>query len=99
LARALARPKTVVRDSIYYLYRDFQRGVRRGPWKLLRYDVDGQQHTQLFNLDQDPYELRNLAEDPAFASQRRELEELLVAQMREHDDPAAASPAFQLGTV
>jgi arylsulfatase A-like enzyme len=98
LARTLTRPKEAVRDSIYYVYRDFQRGVRRGAWKLLRYDVNGQPHTQLFNLEQDPYELRNLAADPAYSDQRRELEELLAEQMRQHSDPAAANPAYLPGT-
>ena len=50
-----------VRDTLFFAYRDFQRAVRDGRYKLIRYpQVDV---TQLFDLHSDPHELLNLAGD------------------------------------
>ena len=38
--------------------------IRRGPWKLIWAATDP---TMLFNIDEDPLELKNLAKDPAHA--------------------------------
>lgn len=103
-----------VRDTLYGVYsggtRPGIRCVKRGPWKLIKYDVlQGQVHeTQLFNLLENPYELlaehsaegvveltnerpqpqqRNLANDPAYAETRRQLEAELLAEMRRWGDP------------
>ncbi len=46
------------------------RMVRSGPWKLNYYHGF---RPQLFNLDEDPHETRDLAKDPAFAGVRAEL--------------------------
>ncbi|HET7769202.1 MAG TPA: sulfatase-like hydrolase/transferase [Chloroflexota bacterium] len=48
----------------------FHRMIRRGPWKLIHYHGH---RPQLFNLEDDPDELRDLAEDPAHTSIRQEL--------------------------
>ena len=82
------------------------RSVRRGDWKLIKYDVmDGTvRKTQLFNLKENPNEfihehhgLRkvvkpnpnalNLADNPKFANKRKEMEELLLKEMRRLNDP------------
>ncbi len=39
-------------------------GLRHGPWKYIRCDLDPE---LLFNLEDDPHELNNLAENPDFA--------------------------------
>jgi arylsulfatase A-like enzyme len=63
-----------------------QRAVRHGDWKLIRYPrVD---HTQLFNLRDDPDEMNNLAKSPSQAAQVRELLELLQQQQKLFHDPA-----------
>lgn len=52
-----------VRDSLFLSYRDVQRAVRDDRWKLIRYpQID---RTQLFDLQSDPDELRDLSGDPA----------------------------------
>lgn len=56
-------------------------GVRTERWKYIRYpDLPGELE-ELYDLEKDPYELRNLAADPAYAEQlkalRGELERLL----------------------
>ena len=76
------------------------RSVRHGDWKLIKYDVlaGAVRETQLFNLAENPYEflpehgkedamLTNLAEDPAHAEKRKELEALLLSEMERLHDP------------
>lgn len=76
------------------------RSVRHGNWKLIQFDVlNGMvRQTQLFNLAANPHEFlavhgktdplqTNLADDPAFASQRADLEGILLAEMRRLGDP------------
>ena len=54
-----------VRDTLFLAYRDVQRAVRHGDWKLIRYPKVNV--TQLFDLRDDPDELNNLA-DSDFAT-------------------------------
>lgn len=61
--------------------------VRRGPWKLNRYPGH---EPQLFNLKDDPNELRDRAQDASCAEVRRELAARLDAWRGEH--PAQPSP-------
>ncbi len=103
-----------MRDTMYGVFcaetRPGLRCVRKGDWKLIKYDVyDGKyRKTQLFNLAENPDELIaqhhdpavialtgvtpssnqiNLAEDPKHADKLREMEALLLSEMRRHDDP------------
>ena len=39
---------------------DSQRAVRRDEWKLIRYNIRGRIHHQLFNIAADPMETANL---------------------------------------
>ncbi|MDQ3624095.1 MAG: sulfatase-like hydrolase/transferase [Verrucomicrobiota bacterium] len=91
-----------VRDTVFLAYKEVQRAVRRGDWKLIRYPkVD---YTQLFNLKEDPHEVRNLAGDPAHAEKVRELLALLAQEQKrfgdqapltvENPEPAAVDEAF-----
>ncbi|MGB7180568.1 MAG: sulfatase-like hydrolase/transferase, partial [Burkholderiaceae bacterium] len=50
---------------------EFVTMVREGPWKLVHFlgDTEG----QLFKLDEDPGERRNLWDDPVYADQRQQL--------------------------
>ena len=76
------------------------RTVKKGDWKLIKYDVmDGAiRETQLFNLAENPNEylpehhkseemLINLANNPKYSAQLKEMEALLLEQMVSHDDP------------
>ncbi len=81
------------------------RSVKRGRWKLIKYDVMSNeiQETQLFDLATNPHEFLqehadlglaataphqvNLAKHPAYALVRQELEELMMMQRKEHQDP------------
>lgn len=100
----LKQQKETVRDVLYGVYnggtKPGMRCVRKGDWKLIKYDVlDGEvRETQLFNLAENPHEFlpehgkdgrlqTDLAEDPAYADKLREMEDLLLAEMRRVDDP------------
>src|SRR5262249_54111468 len=48
------------------------RGVRTSRWKLIHYIQNPQGH-ELFDLENDPEERRNLYDDPKYSSQVREL--------------------------
>ena len=76
------------------------RTVKLGDWKLIKYDVmDGAvRETQLFNLAENPNEYlpehgktgevqTNLAENPKYADKLKEMEAVLLGQMKKHDDP------------
>ncbi len=67
-----------LRNDIYFLYRDFQRGVRTADnWKLIVYNVNGMHTTQLFDLNTDPYELHNLADDKKYNAKLQALTAVL----------------------
>ena len=87
LAPILQGKATTSRDAIFAAYRDFQRLIRLGDWKLIRYNANGQQRTQLFDLKNDPWELKNLAGNPEQATRMDELNALLRKTMRALDDP------------
>lgn len=55
------------RASLYLGYREFQRSLVEGRYKLIEYNVGGIRTTQLFDLEADPWEGTNLAGDPAAA--------------------------------
>jgi len=86
LAPVIRGEKKYARDTIFLAYKDVQRAVRKGDWKLIRYPkVDV---TQLFNLASDPNEMDNLANDPAHAERVAEMMTLLAAEQKKFDDTA-----------
>lgn len=89
LAPVLANPAAQHRQSLYFAYRNYQRAVRQGRYKLIEYAVNGSRHTQLFDLPVDPHELRNLAEDRRFSGVLKELRTLLETH-REGDGELGA---------
>lgn len=71
-------------DSIFCFYRQFQRAIRTKTHKLIVYP---EAHvTQLFDLDADPWEIHNLAEETKHAALRRDLFNQLRNLQRELDD-------------
>ncbi|MGE3172696.1 MAG: sulfatase [Planctomycetota bacterium] len=82
------------RDAIYYHYYESQAthmvpahyGVRTDRYKLIRYYEPQWDEWELFDLQQDPDELRSVADDPAYAEVRRGLEQRLAALRAEYRD-------------
>jgi len=66
-----------------------QRAVRHGRWKLIRYPQINR--TQLFDLQEDPYELKDLSGDPAQAGRIKELVTRLEEQQRLFGDRQSLS--------
>jgi arylsulfatase A-like enzyme len=73
-----------VRDNIYTVYKDVQRGIRDDRWKLIQYPQINK--TQLFDLYNDPHELNNLAGKPEYAAKVKEMMALLAKVQKEYDD-------------
>lgn len=79
--------QSAVRDTLFGAYRDWQRMIRDERWKLITYHVGGQRTTQLFDLENDPLELHNLADQSQFAAERARLERQLVEARKSFGDP------------
>lgn len=79
------------RDTVFLAYRDLQRAVRRGPYKLIRYPQVNR--TQLFRLDRDPDELHDLSRAPAESQRVTEMTALLAEQQKLYGDSAALTAA------
>ncbi len=83
LAPLLTGEKTSVRDAAYtHFYEDTVEhhvgayvSVRTADRKLIRYYERG--FTEMYDLTRDPREMRNIADDPAFAAERKALEKRL----------------------
>lgn len=71
--------KAAHRDHLYFAYMNWQRAVRNDRFKLIEYCVEDQRHTQLFDLRDDPDELRNLAGDPGHSATLQALRNQLRA--------------------
>ena len=73
-----------IRHSIYLSYVDNQRAVRDHRWKLIRYPQINK--TQLFDLQNDPDEMTNLAGDPRQAVRVEKLMVLLKEWQKQVGD-------------
>ncbi|MCA9060660.1 MAG: sulfatase-like hydrolase/transferase, partial [Planctomycetaceae bacterium] len=71
LAPVLTGQKEQIHDFIIGSFRDSQRMIRQNHWKYIRYPVA--QRDQLFNLQGDPLEQKDLSNDPAVAAIRQSL--------------------------
>jgi arylsulfatase A-like enzyme len=80
----LTGKKKKLYDSVYGAYRDYQRMVRTERYKLIRYPHVGE--VQLFDLKNDPWEMKDLAEDQSYADRVAELDEKLRWWMKETGD-------------
>jgi arylsulfatase A-like enzyme len=72
------------RDSIFTAYINVQRAVRDDRWKLIVYPQVNK--TQLFDLQADPIEMKDLATDPAHVNEVKRLTALLQEWQRQTDD-------------
>jgi arylsulfatase A-like enzyme len=85
LAPIIAGRQRTTRDSLFTAYADTQRAVRDERWKLIVYPKVHE--TQLFDLQTDPGEMHDLAEEPNHASERERLIKVLRDWQRRLADP------------
>ena len=86
LKPALSAQSPGVRDSLFLAYRDVQRAVRDQRYKLIRYPQVNV--TQLFDLQEDPDEMKNLADEPSQAQRLKQLTARLQDWQKELGDTA-----------
>jgi arylsulfatase A-like enzyme len=91
LVPCMRAPESGGRDTLYFAYTQFIRAVRDHTHKLIEYVVGGRHTmTQLFDLAADPWEVRNLAGDPAHADRLASLRAELARLRDEWDDRETA---------
>ncbi|MFC2077081.1 sulfatase-like hydrolase/transferase [candidate division KSB1 bacterium] len=73
LLPVINNPRHKIRETLFFAYMDFQRGVRDERYKLMEYSVNGERTTQLFDLKSDPWEINNLSGNPDYAEQQMRL--------------------------
>ena len=84
LAPLIAGRAKAVRDSVFAAYTSVQRMVRDERWKLIRYPYAAR--TQLFDLQADPWETKDLSAEPGQAGQIARLNKLLKQWQRRTGD-------------
>jgi arylsulfatase A-like enzyme len=84
LGPVIRNEKDSIRDAIFLAYRNVQRALRVGEWKLIRYPQVNV--TQLFNLASDPDETKDLAPDPAHAGRVKSLLERMAQEQKRLGD-------------
>jgi arylsulfatase A-like enzyme len=85
-----------VRDSLFLPYLSVQRAVRDRRWKLIAYPA--QNHLQLFDLERDPDELVNLADNPEQSSNIDRLKGLMARWQQQVGDLVAIPMMSQTPT-
>jgi arylsulfatase A-like enzyme len=80
----LKDPAQPGRPFLMFGYKTIQKALSDGRWKLIRYPhVD---RTQLFDLQSDPFETKDLSADPAQAERIKAMLEKLAAEMKADGD-------------
>jgi arylsulfatase A-like enzyme len=85
LVPILRGQKPKLRDSLFEVYKNVQRMARDERWKLIWYPHINK--FQLFDLANDPDELKNLADEPHHAGRLAEMKKLLARSQQEAGDP------------
>lgn len=87
LVPILENPQSQIRDHVFLSFIHTQRGVRtKDNWKLIKYFVNGENTAQLFDLNDDPWEINNLFDQPEYQAKQAELQSLLMQNMVEMED-------------
>jgi arylsulfatase A-like enzyme len=79
-----------VRNTLYTAYRNSIRAIRDNEWKLIQYPKSG--YMQLFHLKNDPLEISNLAQLPAYHSKLGEMTEKLKEEYKASGDTVNLFP-------
>ncbi len=86
---ATGQSRSTEPEPIYGAYKNFQRSIRTERYKLIEYRVNGEKHTQLFDLKDNPREIltKDLAEEPSHNQIKKELRKQLRDLQKKFDDP------------
>ena len=87
LQPAIKGEKEQVHPFVVGYFRTFQRMIRDTSWKYIEYPAVGRQ--QLYHLTDDPDELKDLSNDPRYASKKVSLAAALHEWMAANGDPIA----------
>ncbi|MGB3586692.1 MAG: sulfatase-like hydrolase/transferase [Tunicatimonas sp.] len=90
---AQGRTDTGAYEAIYGAYINYQRMIRKDGMKLIVYPDINQ--VLLYDLQQDPHETTNLADDPAYADQVASLFQDLQALQQQYADTLNLEPTYQ----
>lgn len=74
------------REFLMTSYKAQQRGVRDGQYKMIKYNVKGEKHLQLFDLANDPWETTNLIENKKYKREVKTLEAAMDVMLVEFND-------------
>lgn len=74
------------RDKVFFAYLNLQRAVVADGFKFILYNVNGQSHAQLFDLNKDHFEMNNLAKDKKYQSKVAQMTVLLNSTLKEAND-------------
>jgi choline-sulfatase len=84
--------KKQLHEALYGAFLDRQRSLRTTRWKLIRTPAANQ--VQLFDIQKDPWEQHNLADDPKHAFTLTLLDVQLRVLMQEMKDPLPPDKVF-----
>lgn len=74
------------RDHVFLAYNSIQRALVKDGWKYIVYNVGGTRTEQLFDLNNDPWEMVNLANEPAYAFKVSAYHRILKEEMKKNND-------------
>jgi arylsulfatase A-like enzyme len=73
-------------EYITTTYKSYQRAIRDVQYKLIKYHVNDERQTQLFDLINDPYEITDLSENTDYQDEILRLEAKLAEQLKLFND-------------
>ncbi len=84
LVPVLQGAQAKVRDALFLSYTDTQKAIREENWKLIRFPRIGR--TQLFDLTNDPHEMKDLADDTKYEERVISMTERLADLQKKFGD-------------
>ena len=71
--------------------------MQKDGWKLIEYNVNGNRHTQLFNLTLDPMETLDLSEDQSQDQRVNAMKSIMMKARSEFEDDIVPFNSFWTG--